>query len=86
MILSKRLRLGCQVNSETLTRDADSRLVRVVYQAGWKSQGKSEDLTAIQTLQRVGKGKKGGECVRRLGRVKYLEGTQGGNDLAGLLF
>jgi len=30
-------------------------------------------------------GKEDGECVRRLGWVKYLEETQGGNDLAGLL-
>jgi hypothetical protein len=40
----KRLRLGCEVNSETLTRDADSRLVRVVYQIVGKSQEESEDL------------------------------------------
>ena len=43
-------------------------------------------MNAIQTLQRVGKGKEGGKCVRRLVLGKYLEETQGGNDLAGLFF
>jgi hypothetical protein len=45
---------------------------------------KNHYSTAIQTLQRVGKGKEGGECVRRLGWGKYLEEPQGGNDLVGL--
>ncbi len=46
---SKRLRLGCWVNSETLSlRDAGSRLVRVVYHVGWGSQEESEDLKNVQ--------------------------------------
>ena len=40
--------------------------------------------TAIQTLQRVGRGKEGSEWVRRLVWVKYLDEAQGGHDLAGL--
>jgi len=39
---------------------------------------------AIQTLQRVGRGKEGSERVRRLVWVKYLDEAQGGHDLAGL--
>jgi len=41
-------------------------------------------VPAIQTLQRVGRGKEGGEWVWQLVLGKYLEETQGGHDLAGL--
>jgi hypothetical protein len=40
--------------------------------------------TAIQTLQRVGRGKAGGEWVWQLVWGKYLEETQGGHGLAGV--
>jgi hypothetical protein len=42
--------------------------------------------TAIQTLQRVGRGEEGGKYVRRLVWGKYLDEAQGGNGLAGLFF
>ncbi|MCJ7641243.1 MAG: hypothetical protein MUO29_05025, partial [Desulfobacterales bacterium] len=38
----------------------------------------------IQTLQGVGRGKGGGEWVRRLVWGKYLDEAQGGHDLAGV--
>jgi hypothetical protein len=41
-------------------------------------------VTAIQTLQRVGRGKAGGEWVWQLVWGKYLEETQGGHGLAGV--
>ena len=42
------------------------------------------EKTAIQTLQRVGRGKEGSEWVRRFVWGKYLEEAQGGHDLSGL--
>ena len=56
------------------------------YTLRWDLSNFLKKAPAIQTLQRVGKGKEGGECVRRLGWGKYLEEPQGGNDLAGLFF